>query len=367
MKSRKLLTLIGSICLILVLAALLLPACAKEEAPAPAAVPAVKVEWLAQSTWPAGMIILQEAADYFGAKVGELSDGRLVIDMHCSGSIVPPFEVCDAVHRGALDVGCGWATYWRSTFPAAPLFGAIAGGPQVLEYLSWVNAGGGLELWQEMYDREGWNVKVLPPYSAHSSEDFAWANKPINTLADFEGLKFRTGGYYWGKVLTAMGASVVSLPGAEVIPSLERKVIDAAEWSMPCIDKPMGFHEICKYVVIPGVHQPASLDETLINKDSWEKLPDDLKAIVIAAARDSSVYIMNREATLNPPALQFFRDYGVEIITLSEEVQSEAKRLADEVYDETAAADPFFAKVLNSYREYNKAYRGYADSFRLRY
>jgi len=170
------------------------------------------IKWRAQSTWSAGLPVLQEAAEHFAQKVGELSGGRLIIDMNPAGAIVPANELVDAVHKGIVDVSCGWSSYWRGTFPTAPLFGAVECGPVPMEYLSWVMSGGGLELWQEMYDRKGYNVKVLPPYSVHGCEDLAWSNKPIRTLEDFKGLRFRTGGYYWGKVLQKMGASVVTLP-----------------------------------------------------------------------------------------------------------------------------------------------------------
>ncbi len=329
--------------------------------------PTEKIKWRGQSTWPAGMPILQEAAEYFAKKVAELSNGRLVIDMNPAGTIVPAFELIEAVHKGVVDVACGWAGYWRGIFPAGPLFGAVEGGPERMEYLAWVLVGEGLQLWQEMYDRKNWQVKVLPPYSAHSSEIFAWSNKPIRSLSDFKGLRFRTAGYYWGKVLTKMGASVVTLPGAEVIPALERRVIDAAEWSMPCIDIKMGFHEICKYMVIPGVHQPSSLDEALVHKKSWDKLPNDLKAIVWTATKDTSLYILTREMELNPVALKTFKEKGVEIITLSPEVQAKAKALAEEVHNETASKDEFFAKVLSSQRRFVKTWQEYAEAFKIIY
>jgi TRAP-type mannitol/chloroaromatic compound transport system substrate-binding protein len=326
-----------------------------------------KMKWRGQSTWPAGMPILHEAAEYFAKKVGELSNGQLVIDMNPAGTIVPAGELVEAVHKGVVDVSCGWSSYWRGQFPAAPLFGSVEGGPETMEYLAWVLVGGGLELWQEMYDRKNWQVKVLPPYSAHGTENFGWSNKPIRNLEDFKGLRFRTGGYYWGKVLTKMGASVVTLPGSEVIPALERKVLDAAEWSMPGIDVTMGFHQICKYLIIPGVHQPSSLDETLVYKKSWEKLSPNLQAIVSTAARDASLYIQMREMKLNPPALQLFRDKGVNIITLSPEVQKRAKQLAEEVHAETAAQDPFFAKVLTSLNAFRKTWDAYKTAFAISY
>ena len=310
------------------------------------------IKWRGQSTWPSGLPILQEAAIHFSERVRELSGGRLLIDMGPAGTIVPSNELLDAVNSGLIDISCAWAGYWRGQFPTAPLFASVACGPEVSEFLGWVMAGGGLELWQEMYDRKNYNVKVLPPYSAHRSEDLAWSKKPIRTLDDFKGLRFRAGGFYWGKVLQKLGASVVTLPGSEVIPSLERGVIDAGEFSMPAIDLNMGFHEVCKYLIIPGIHQPSSIDETLVNKDSWDKLPKDLQEIVWTAAVESSLYIMNLEMKLNPSALKKFEESGVEIITLSPDVMSGAKKIADQVYYEAAEKDPFFKKVLDSQKEF---------------
>jgi TRAP-type mannitol/chloroaromatic compound transport system substrate-binding protein len=316
-----------------------------------------------QAFVPSGFPILWDGAEYFAKRAGELSGGRLNIEMLPSGTIVPMMEMIDAVHKGVLDVSCGWAGYWRGSFPAAPLFGAIECGPGTMEFLGWVLAGGGIELWQEMYDRKNWQVKVLPPFSAHGPEDLAWANKPIRTLDDFKGLRFRTGGYYWGKVLERMGASVVTLPGSEVIPSLERGVIDAGEYSMPCIDIKMGFHEICEYLILPGIHQPSSLDETLVHKKTWDKLPKDLQDIMWSAARESSLYIMNREMVLNPPALEAFRAKGVKILILSPEAQAHAKKVATAVHEETAAKEPFFKKVLEAQREFSKTWKKYESDF----
>ena len=112
---------------------------------------------------------------------------------------------------------------------------------------------------------------------------------------------------------------------------------------------------------------PSSLDETLIFKKSWEKLPPDLQKIVGSAARDASLYIMTREMMLNPPALQLFKDYGVNIITLSPEVQKKAKQLSEEVHAETAAQDPFFAKVLTSLNTFRKNWDTYKTAFTISY
>ena len=342
-------------------------ACAPTAEEAPEVVAPEKITLRGQAGWPEGFPIITEGAVYFAKRVGEISGGRLEIEMTGSGSIVPGMDVFEAVHLGTLDVGCTWASFNRRIFPAAPLFGAIVGGPGMGEYGSWVVEGGGLELWQEMYDRKDWNVKVLPPFCTHSAEIIAWSNVPIRTLEDFEGLKYRSGGYYWGQVLEKLGASVVTLPGGEIIPSLERGVIDCAEFSVPCIDVAMGFHEIAKYLTFPGVHQPASVHEALVNKDVWEPLPDDLKEIMKAATSDSSLWAIYANIKRNSEAYEFFSDYGIEIIEMSPEVQKEAVRLANEIYDEIAAGDAFFAEVLASQREFHNRYRAYLKVSTLHY
>ncbi|MGQ9693875.1 MAG: hypothetical protein ACUVWV_03925 [Thermodesulfobacteriota bacterium] len=153
--------------------------------------------------------------------------------------------------------------------------------------------------------------------------------------------------------------------GHVVIPALERKVIDAAEWSMPGIDVTMRFHQICKYLIIPGVHQPSSMNETLVYKKCWGKLPPDLQNIVSVTARDASLYTMMIGMKLNAPALKLFRDKGVNIITLSSYVQKKAKQLAEEVHTEMAAQSPFFAKVLASLNTFRKTCNAYQTAFAI--
>jgi TRAP-type mannitol/chloroaromatic compound transport system substrate-binding protein len=311
----------------------------------------------------AGLSPHWDAAQHFKEQCEKLSNGRLKIRLLPSGSIVPTMEMLDAVHKGALDISLGWASYWRGSFPAAPLFGAVECGPGTKEYLAWALQGDGLELWQEMYDNKNWQVKVLPPWCAHGPEDLAWSNKPIRSLEDFKGLRFRTGGYYWGKVLEKMGASVVTLPGSEVIPALERGVIDAGEFSMPMLDIKMGFHEVCKYLCLPGIHQPSSLDETLVNIKKWNALPKDLQEIMISAAKEASLFGMTLEIRENPKAFDEFKKKGIQILTLSPETQAKAKELANQVHDQTAAKYPFFKKVLENQRAFFNKYNSFKADF----
>ncbi|MDZ7761960.1 MAG: TRAP transporter substrate-binding protein DctP [Desulfovermiculus sp.] len=325
-----------------------------------------EIVWRGQSSYPAGLPQLYAPAERFAEVVKELTDGELIIQMQPAGSIVPPKQVFDAVRTGVLDVGCTWAGWWIGKFPASVLFAnSYPNGMQMQEMLSWIYHGGGLELWNEMY--EGKNIVVLPPYGMLWSENFAWSRKPINSLEDFQGLKFRTVGV-WGKCLERLGARVVSLAGGEVYPALERGVIDAAEFATPAIDRKLGFEDICSYLKVPGIHEPSAPLETLVNEKSWNELPDHLKSKVEYALKISSFEAINEAMKQDAEAMEYFMNSPkVEVSKLSPEMIEEIKKIGQEEMDKMARDDEFFAKVLESQRSFRKLVEPYADLVRLPY
>lgn len=325
-----------------------------------------KIIWRGQSSYSAGLPQLYSPAEHFAKKVEKLTDGQLVIKMAPGGAIVPGMKVFDAVDAGTLDIGCTWAGWWIGKYPAAVLFAnSYPNGMQMDEMLGWLYAGGGLELWNELY--KGHNIVVLPPYGMLGSENFCWSRKPINTLSDFKGLKFRTVGI-WGKCLERLGARVVTLPGAEVYPSLERGVIDACEFGTPAIDKKFGFQEICNYLKLPGIHEPCAPLETLVNKKSWEKLPDDLKYKVEVALRDTCFWAINQALKEDAEAMAFFMSYPeLNVSKLTPEMIDEIIKIGNVVMAEDAAKDPMFDKVWKSQIAFRKLVDPYADLIRLPY
>jgi len=325
-----------------------------------------KIVWKAQSSYPAGLPQLYAPAAHFAKVIKQLTDGQLIVKMNPGGTIVPSKQVFDAVSAGTLDMGCTWAGWWMGKFPAAVLFGnSFPNGFQMNEMLSWIYTGGGLELWNEMYKGQG--VVVLPPYGMLGSENFCWSRKPINSLDDFKGLKFRTVGI-WGKCLERLGARVVSLAGGEVYPSLERGVIDAAEFATPAIDKKLAFQEICKYLKVPGIHEPCAPLETLVNAKSWAKLPDNLKEKVKVALQYTTFYAINLSMKQDAEAMNFFLNYpGLHVSKLSPDMIAKIKQIGDEELDRAAKKDAFFAKVLKSQRDFRKLVEPYASLIRLPY
>ncbi|MER1966592.1 TRAP transporter substrate-binding protein DctP [Castellaniella sp. GW247-6E4] len=327
-----------------------------------AGVPAVvkaqeKITWRLQSSWPKG-VESQYHADTFAQKVTELSGGRLTIQSLTAGSIVGGLDVFDAVNQGVIDASHSLASYWLGKEPSAPMFAAIPLGMDPLQYSIWYYQKDGLSLWKEMYSK--YNFGWVGPCGLNTAEDFLWSHKPIRELKDFDGLKIRTVGY-WGDIVTKIGARVVTLPGGEIYGALDRKILDAAEFANPSADYVMGFHQVCKYVHVPGVHQPASVSELIINKKAWDSLTPELKSIVQEAAKATTFESWGHCIVEDNKAIAKFKEYGTEFVKLSPEFIASLKALADEYYAEKAKSDPFFARVFNSQQEVIKEYNGWAE------
>jgi len=327
-------------------------------APAPTPTPQV-FKWRMVTSWPSG-IIVHRHAEHFADLVKQMSNGRLQIEVFPAGAIVPALEVMDAVGKGTVEVGHTWAGYYMGKELALVLFAAVPAGMTDVEYMTWLYRGGGLELWREIAAK----YNIIPfPAGVISPEVFAHSNKPIRTLEDFKGLKFRTVGL-WAEILKEMGASVVTLPAGEIYPALERKVLDAAEFSIPSIDWDLGFHEITKYLVVPGVHQPASIPEIEVNLDAWNKLPPDLQAIFDAATRAAALDAWTDYANEDMEALRKYREYGTQIIKLSPETLARVKKLAQELLEKKAAENPTFAKVYESFKRFREKWADYEETIR---
>jgi len=310
------------------------------------------IQWTMQSTWAPGLEI-QRQADVFAENVERMSNGRLKIRSLPAGTVVGGLQVFDAVEEGVLDAAYSAAFYWVGNQPVSPFFAAVPAGLTATEYIMWLYHGPGMDYWKKAY--EDYNFGYVGPAGINSTEIFAWSNKPINSLDDFKGLKFRTVGY-WGEILTSLGASVVTLPGSEIYGALERGVLDAAEFANPEGDYISGMHEVAEYAYVPGIHQPTSLMELLINKQSWEALPDDLQAIVEQAAKASVLEGLGNTLVKDAEALKKFEEYGTKIERLSPEIMQQIADLAHELYAEKSAENPLFKEIYESQMEYKNTY-----------
>ncbi len=215
-----------------------------------------------QATWPASQT-LYENFTYFADRVNKLSAGALKIETMPAGQVVPPFEVLDATHKKVLDGAHAWAGYWTGKNKTAILFTGGPGGTFGMDYtdaIGWLYHGGGLELYNEFYQKELKLNVVVFPILPSGPQAFGWFKKPIQTVEDLKGMKCRQTGMA-GEVWQALGATVVNMPGGEILPAAQRGVIDCAEWVGGVEDLRFGFHNVWKYHYSPGLHENVTIGE----------------------------------------------------------------------------------------------------------
>lgn len=288
----------------------------------------------------------------FADWVKQLTNGRMVIDPLPAGTVGNIFKLHEAVEDGLVEMA-NWPPSFLGT--ADPTNAMIAGFPTGLgvdSFLAWMYAGGGRELWVQ-HRRETMKMHALVLGSG-PSEWFAHSHVPIRTVEDLKGVKFRTLGNWAAVIKDKFGAAPTTVPGAEIYGMLEKRAIDAAEYSMPAENWAKGYHEIAKYVIYPGIHAPAWAFEGLIKLDTWEKLPPDIQVAMEAAARivthESMLNIINADLD----AVAKLTGAGKnEIIRLSDEFQAEARRAARAWATEAAAkakaaGNPWPERVANS-------------------
>jgi TRAP-type mannitol/chloroaromatic compound transport system substrate-binding protein len=300
-----------------------------------------------QSSWTASDIF-HEMAQQYVERVEAMSGGRLRIDLTPAGAIVGAFQVQDACHDGVLDAAHTVTVYWygknkaASLFGTGPIFGATAA-----HILAWIHQGGGQELYDELIQEVlGLNVVgffCLPM----PTQPFGWFKEPITSASQLQGLKYRTVGLA-ADLFQAMGAAVTQLPGGEIVPAMERGVIDAFEFNNPTSDRRFGAQDVAKNYMLGSYHQANEFFEIIFNKDTYEGLDPDLQAILrygVEAANTANYALGMNQYSLDLKALA--EEDGVNIIRTPKEVM-QAQLPAWDGLLEGLTTDPFFKKVVDS-------------------
>jgi TRAP-type mannitol/chloroaromatic compound transport system substrate-binding protein len=290
-----------------------------------------------------------------------MSNGRLKIKVFGAGQLVPAFEVFDAVSQGTAQIGHGASYYWKGKVPASVFYTAVPFGLNAQEMNAWLQYGGGLELWRELYAP----FNLIPFAGGNTGVQMAgWFNREINSIADLKGLKMRIPGL-GGEVFTRAGGTSINLPGGELYTSMQTGVIDATEWVGPYNDLAFGFHQVAKYYYYPGWQEPGPTLELIINKAAYESLPADLQAIVEVAAAAANQDMLNEYTARNNAALiELVEKHGVQVKKLPDDVLAEFKRLSAEVVEELASEDPLSRRIAESMKAFAiqaKAYHGISE------
>ncbi len=317
-----------------------------------------------QSTWALRDIFHEVFVDW-GKKVEEVSGGRLKIDILPSGSVAGAFQLIDAVHSGTLDGGHGVPAYWFnkdravSLFGTGPSFGMDADG-----WLGWVYYGGGQELYNDLIQRKLRLNVISFFHGPMPNQPLGWFRDEIKGPDDFRGMKFRTVGLAQD-VYQAHGASVVALPGPDVVPALERGVIDAAEFNNTTSDTVYGFPDVRKVLMTQSYHQPTEFLELLVNKSKFDSLSPDFRAIIkwctIAQSADMQWKFYDR----NSKDYQALLQRGIKIIKEPKSVADAQLKAFQAIIDKDSASNPEFAKIIASQKDWAKRIVPWRDAINI--
>jgi TRAP-type mannitol/chloroaromatic compound transport system substrate-binding protein len=296
---------------------------------------------------------LGEPALRLSKLIAERAGGTLALDLKQPGDGTKPHEILDKVASGEVDAGFATASFWAAEIPAAALFAGFPFGPDGAAYLAWFDRGNGRKLYQEMYDHAGKKVHVLP-CAFGGAEAGGWFAKEVSGKDDLKRLRMRIFGL-GARVMSRLGATTVLLPGSALLRAFERKEIDAAELYTPAVDLNQGLKDKVKLVYAPGWHQPETVLELLINKDRWNGLSDEQRAIIEDACRTTLQATLKDSAKLQADALAELGKEGLKVTPFPDDVLSALREAWREIEHEEGARDYFFKTVVDDIEKFRSA------------
>jgi len=309
----------------------------------------ISMRW--QSTWPAKDIFHEYAQD-FASKVNAMSGGKLKIEVLPAGAVVKAFDLLDAVSKGTLDGGHGVVAYWYGKNSAVALWGSgPAFGMDPNMVLAWHNYGGGKQLLDDVYKSLNLDVQSFL-YGPMPTQPLGWFKKPITKADDFKGLKYRTVGLAVD-IFKDLGAAVNPLPGGEIVPALDRGLLDAAEFNNASSDRLLGFPDVTKVCMLQSFHQCSEQFEILFNKKKYDALPTELKAIIAhaveAASADMSWKAIDR---YSKDYIEMHEKQGIKFYKTPDAILRRQLEAWDKVAEAKSAENPTFKKIYESMRAF---------------
>ncbi len=319
------------------------------------------VAYSAEMTWrmPAaiseGSFFYKNFMERFAANVDVTTGGKLKIQPFGAGVVVPAFKVFEAVQDGIVDAGHSTPSYLVNQDPTNAIFASFPGGMGGQATLHWIYNGGGEKMLQDFRRKKmGLHSIVV---GIGTSEFLAHSNKEIRTTADFKGLKYRTSGAWASVVKESYGAVPTVVPGGEIYTLLQRKGVDAIEWSTPGANLSEGFHEVAPYIILPGVHQPSFLWEVVVKAEKWDALPKELRSQIEAAAKLTTYESYAHFGHSDVNAMAEYKKTKVEIIQLDKAVVEELREAGRgwtrmKAKELSAKGDNMMQEIMDSYFAY---------------
>ncbi len=324
-----------------------------------------------QGAWGSKDIMNEFALEYV-ERVNVMAEGKLRLDYLSAGAVVKPFELTDAVSKGVLDAGHQVPVYWYGKSKIASLFGSgPINGANSQQMLGWIMRGGGYQLYERLLKKLNLNIKGFFAFPM-PSQPLGWFKKqPPKTASEFKGIKYRTVGLA-ADLMQELGVKVTQLPGGEIIPAMERGVLDAFEFNNPTSDRRLGAADVCKFYSLGSYHQAMEFFEIIFNKSKYEKLPKELKAILkYSAEAASSSNTWTAQDNYSKDLLSLISKDKVRVSRTSQEVFKAQLKAWDRVTAKLEKEDPFFKEVNDSAKAWAKrvAYYGFFNDadFKLGY
>jgi len=303
-----------------------------------------------QSTWPAKDIFHEYANDFAG-RVNSMASGKLKIEVLPSGAVVPAFQLLEAVNKGTLDGGHGVLAYHYGKSSALAVWGSgPAFGMDPNMVLAWHQYGGGKALLEEIYKSLNMDV-VSYVYGPMPTQPFGWFKKPIANAAQMKGMKFRTVGLAVD-IYTDMGAAVNPLPGGEIVPALDRGLIDGAEFNNATSDRILGFPDVTKNCMLQSFHQSGEQFEILFNKGKINALPAELRSIIDVAVSASSAEMTWKAIERNSQDYLELKQQGIKFYKTPDSILKGQLVSWEKIMAKKSAENPLFKKVIDSQRAY---------------
>ena len=309
---------------------------------------APELKWRLTSSFPKSLDTIFGAAEIFAKSVAESTDNKFQIQVFAAGEIVPGLQAADAVTSGTVEM-CHTASYYYWGKDPTFAFGtAVPFGLNCRMQNAWMYEGGGIDLMNAFYAKH--QIFALPAGNT-GAQMGGWYRKEINTPDDLKGLKMRIGGFA-GAVIAKLGAVPQQIAGGDIYPALEKGTIDAAEWVGPYDDEKLGFNKVAPIYYYPGWWEGGPMLSVMPNLAAWEKLPPSYKAALETACAAADTGMMARYDAANPAALKRLVAGGTQLKPFSVEVLTACYKAAQELYDETSAANPKFKKVYDAWKPF---------------
>jgi len=322
---------------------------------APCAAKQKVIKWRVQDTFAAG-IALSWSGEILTRAVNDIvqtPNYKLVFDYHYGAELFPMGKTFEAARTGALDAAIGWPGFLKGLNSALTLFGSFPCSLTPEDYAIWYYYGGGRELADEIYGK--YNMK---PFAAGggSIEGGLWSHKKVTKLEDFKGLKIRCPGFS-EDILTMLGARTMAISPDEIYLAVDRKVVDAAEFTFPCGDQSISLYEVAEYLIVPAWWQTYMITLLGVNMDSWNKLPDELKPLLEYATKAAYIISYAKWEYSNIEAVKKFRKEGTKITKLDNETIEDLEKLTARLAEQEAEKNPDFLKVAKSQYNFLKGYK----------